>query len=70
MGIGASVLIAVTAWDLNDTCETMKDLDNAFSKTSKIYENFEKIEERFLKHKTQSRIKGGRKESASEKGLI
>ena len=27
MGIGASVLIAVTAWDLNDTCETMKDLD-------------------------------------------
>jgi len=50
--------------------ETMKDLDNAFSKTSKIYENFEKIEERFLKHKTQSRIKGGRKESASEKGLI
>jgi len=50
--------------------ETMKDLDNAFSKTSKIYENFEAIEERFLKQKNQSRVKGGRRESASEKGLI
>jgi hypothetical protein len=50
--------------------ETMKDLDNAFSKTSKIYENFENIEERFLKHKSQSRVKGGRNESASEKGHI
>jgi len=50
--------------------DTMRDLDNAFSKTSKIYENFEAIEERFIKHKTQSRVKGGRKESASEKGLL
>jgi hypothetical protein len=50
--------------------DTMKDLDNAFSKTSKIYENFEAIEERFLKQKNQSRVKGGRRESASEKGLI
>jgi len=50
--------------------ETMKDLDNAYSKTSKIYENFETIETRFLKHKSQSRVKGGRRESASEKGLI
>lgn len=49
---------------------TMKDLDNAFSKTSKIYENFEAIEERFLKQKSHSRVKGGRRESASEKGLI
>jgi hypothetical protein len=50
--------------------DTMKDLDNAYSKTSKIYENFEAIEERFLKQKNQSRVKGGRRESASEKGLI
>ena len=33
--------------------DTMKDLDNAYSKTSKIYENFEAIEERFLKQKNQ-----------------
>jgi len=50
--------------------DTMKDLDNAYSKTSKIYENFEAIEERFIKQKSQSRVKGGRRESASEKGLI
>lgn len=49
---------------------TMKDLDNAYSKTSKIYEAFEAIEEKFMKHKTQSKVKGGRAESASEKGLI
>jgi len=48
----------------------MKDLDNAYSKTSKIYENFEAVEERFVKQKSQSRLKGGRKESASERGLI
>ena len=50
--------------------DTMKDLDNAYSKTSKIYENFEAVEERFVKQKSQSRLKGGRKESASERGLI
>jgi hypothetical protein len=50
--------------------ETMKDLDNAYSKTSKIYENFEAIEQKFLTHREKSRVKGGRKESASEKGEI
>lgn len=50
--------------------DTMKDLDNAYSKTSKIYENFEAIEERFMKQKNTSRVKGGRRETASERGEI
>lgn len=50
--------------------ETMTALDNANAKTSKIYDNFEAIENKFLMHKESSRVKGGRKESASEKGEI
>jgi hypothetical protein len=50
--------------------DTMKDLDNAYSKTSKIYENFEVIEERFMKQKNQARVRGGRRETASERGEI
>lgn len=52
------------------TSTTMKDLDYAHSKTVKIFEDYEKIENKFFAEKSKSRIKGGRSESKSEKREI
>ena len=46
--------------------ETVKDLDMAHSKTSKIYEDYERVEEKFLAQKSSARVKGGRKQSKAE----
>ncbi len=48
------------------TMETVKDLDMAHSKTAKIYEDYERVEEKFLAQKSSARVKGGRKQSKAE----
>lgn len=48
---------------------TATQLDNLRSKTPKIYENYEKLEAKFLKTKEDARLYGGRKKSKSENKL-
>ena len=51
--------------------ETMKELDDAATKTIKIYQDYEKIEKVFTEEKNKStRIRGGRQETARESGRI
>lgn len=49
---------------------TMKDIDTAISKNLKIYEDFEKIEQKYIQQEKISRVRGGRKETAVEKGEL
>lgn len=53
--------------DQEYSMETIKDLDMAHSKTSKIYEDYERVEDKFLAQKKTARVKGGRSQSKSEK---
>ena len=48
---------------------TAAQLDSMRAKTPKIYENYEKLEQKFLKQKQEGRIRGGRRRSKSEKKL-
>lgn len=48
---------------------TATQLDNMRAKTPKIFENYEKLEAKFLKSKMESRLYGGRKKSKSEQKL-
>lgn len=50
--------------------ETMKDIDMAISKSVKIYEDFEKIQQKFVEHEKVGRIRGGRRETEVEKGNL
>jgi hypothetical protein len=50
--------------------ETMSKLDLAHSKSAKIYDEYDKLEERFLKSQAEARVKGGRKQSKAEKKEI
>lgn len=51
--------------------DTMSALDNAFSKTSKIFENFGKIEQEFLRSKSKDiQIHGGRRQTLRERGAL
>jgi len=43
---------------------------NLKSKMPKIYQDFEKIDKLFQKNKSESKVWGGRKQTAREKGLI
>ena len=45
-------------------------LDGLRSKTPKLVEDYAKIEEKFIKEKSESRIKGGRRRSKSEKKML
>lgn len=45
-------------------------LDTLRSKTPKLFEDYAKLEARFIAEKTESRIKGGRKRSKSESKLL
>ena len=49
---------------------SMKDLDSAHSKTAKIIEEYDKIEEKFFAELNKARVKGGREESKSERNEI
>jgi hypothetical protein len=46
--------------------QSMKDLDLAHSKTAKIMDEYDKLEERFFAEQAQARVKGGRKQSKAE----
>ena len=50
--------------------DNMKDLDAVHSKTGAIMEDYKKAEALFLAKKSKSRVKGGRRESASEQKLL
>lgn len=53
------------------TLDTVAKLDLAHGKTSKILDEYDKIEEKFFLEKSKgARVKGGRKQSKSEKGEI
>lgn len=43
---------------------------SAHSKIPKIYEEYEKIEEKFMKSKTSGRVKGGRQQTKAELGEV
>lgn len=43
---------------------------NLKAKTPKLYEQYEKLEEKFIKQKTEARLRGGRKKSKREKGEL
>lgn len=49
---------------------TATQLDSMRAKTPKLYENYEKLQQKFIKQQEDTRIRGGRKETASEKGLL
>lgn len=49
---------------------TAAQLDTLRSKTTKLMDDYAKIEERFIKEKSESRIKGGRRRSKAEKKLL
>ncbi len=49
---------------------TATQLDSMRAKTPKLYENYEKLQQKFIKQQEETRIRGGRKETASEKGLL
>lgn len=49
---------------------TAAQLDSLRSKTSKLMLDYEAIEQKFIKEKTESRIKGGRRRNKSEKKLL
>lgn len=48
----------------------IKNFDMIRKATPQILESYEKIEEKFLKEKSVSRIRGGRRKSKAEQGLI
>jgi hypothetical protein len=50
--------------------ETMTQIDNALSKSSKIYEDFDKINKKFLDGRGEGRLRGGREKSLTEKKQI
>lgn len=50
--------------------DTMTQIDNALSKSPKIYDDFDKINKKFLEGKGESTLKGGRSKSATEKKMI
>jgi len=49
---------------------TATQLDAMRKNTPAIYKNYEKLEEQFLEFKKSSRVKGGRKESLAERGIL
>jgi hypothetical protein len=49
---------------------TAKQLDDMRAKTPKLYENYEKLEQQFLKSKSEKRVRGGRRQSKSEQKLM
>lgn len=49
---------------------TATQLDSMRSKTTKLYENYEKLQQKFMKQQDETRIRGGRKETISEKNLL
>lgn len=49
---------------------TATQLDAMRKNTPAIYKNYEKLEEQFLEYKKSSRVKGGRKESLAERGVL
>lgn len=50
--------------------ENVATLDNAHVKTIKIYEQYDQIEEKFIRDKETARVKGGRKLSKAERREI
>jgi hypothetical protein len=50
--------------------DAIKKLIEIRSKTPKVLENYEKLEQRFIKQKSEARLRGGRKKSKSEKGEL
>ena len=49
---------------------TATQLDAMRKNTPAIYKNYEKLEDQFLEFKKSSRVKGGRKESLAERGVL
>lgn len=49
---------------------TATDLDRMRANTKKIYEQYEEVENSFIKERNEARVVGGRKESLSERGEI
>jgi len=54
----------------NSSLTDIEKLDRIRSKTPALLKNYEEIESKFLKEKTETRIKGGRKKSKSEQKLL
>lgn len=52
------------------TLDDIKKLIDIRSKTPKVLENYEKLEQRFIKQKSEARLRGGRKKSKAEKGEL
>lgn len=50
--------------------DTMVKLDNALVKGTKIFDDYDKLKQRFLDSKDVARLKGGRKKSKSETGEV
>ena len=49
---------------------TATDLDRMRANTKKIYDQYEEVENAFIKERNEARVVGGRKESLSERGEI
>ena len=56
--------------ELPYTLDTMKDIDNAYSRNLKIYEDFKRIETLFNQSKKEQTARGGRQLTMSEKKLL
>lgn len=52
------------------TLDQIKTIDIIRSKTMALYDNYEKLESKFIKQKTEARVRGGRKRSLTEKKLL
>lgn len=52
------------------TEDNIAKIDTAISKNLKIYEDFEAIEQKFITQEKTGKIRGGRKQSYREKGLL
>lgn len=50
--------------------DEIKSLDQIRSKTMSLYENYERLENKFIKQKTEARVRGGRRRSVSERKLL
>jgi hypothetical protein len=50
--------------------DDIKKLVDIRSKTPKIMDNYEQLEKRFIKQKSEARIRGGRKKSKAERGEL